>query len=109
MFYYEGFDHANSSDKEETVIEIESSEEEPKRIIVIGITAVSNAGYLSAYVRREQVMNGIPTEGMNIQNVFEIPVDIELPVGQKFKLTLKNKVAGTNAGIRGYVKYEITA
>ena len=107
-FYYKGFDHTNASDDEETVVKLTSTAEEKKKIVAVGIVYDSNDGILKAYVEREAIVEDLPTGDITEKQLTEIPVGIDLPEGQTFKVTLKNKVAGTNATIRGYIKYEIT-
>ena len=104
--YYEMINHTNSSDSEEDVIELYSSKEEPKEVVEIHITKVTNAGILKAYIEREKIAE-IPTEGLNIQNSLVIPVGAKIPEGQKFKITLQNIVSGTNAQVIGYIRYHI--
>jgi len=107
MFYYLGFSHKNSTDEEEKVVEISGTKTEKRKVHSIIITAVENAAYLSAYVERDKVIEDFDLDGLNIQNGFEIPLDIMLEEGVTFKIKLKNKVSGTNAAIRGLIKYEI--
>jgi hypothetical protein len=107
MVFVKGFDHANSSDEEEEVVSLTSKETEKYKILKIILTSVSNVGFINAYIEREKIVENLPIEGLNIQNKFEIPIDEELEIGHTFKVTLKNKVSGTNAEVKGYVLYDI--
>lgn len=111
MKYYEGFDHTNTTDDEEEVAEITSTEEEPKTIKRLVITHVTtNVGVLHAYVEKERVIDGITLESSPLnENPYVFDVDTELPIGQSFKPMLTNKTAGANAGVKGYIEYEIRA
>ncbi len=61
--YYEGFDHTNSSDDEEEVASITSTEEEPKHLIEITITQrLSNDTLLYGYLEREKIIDAVPIE-----------------------------------------------
>jgi len=104
--YYELIEHTNSSDEEEDVLSITSTEVEKKKVISVLITSEANQGYLRAYVERQKILEHL-TGKATIENFLEIPVDAELDIGQTFKLTLQNKTAGTNAEVYGLVKYEI--
>jgi len=89
--YYKEIYHTNSSDKEETVLELYSSEEEPVEVIEIGILNATNPGTLRIYIEREKI-GEIPTETANIFNSLPIPINAPIPKGQKLKITLQNKV-----------------
>lgn len=106
--YIKGFNHTNSGDTEETVLTLTSTAEEPKKIIKVVIASETNNGIMKFYIEREAIGEDIPTGSLSTNQLAELPVGHDLPVGQEFKLTLKNKTAGTNATIVGYVIYEIT-
>ena len=108
MEYQKGFDHTNTTDAETTIISVSSTSEEPKTIVAIAIIKDINAGILRAYHEREKITEDIPTLNITESNFAEIPVGLEIPIGDVFKLTLHNKLAGTNAGIQGFVKWKIT-
>jgi len=109
--YYLGFDHTNSSDDEEEVEDITSTEEEPKTLNRIVITQrLSNDTVLYGYLEREKIIDGVPIEASPVnENPFVFAVDLEIPVGQTFTLKLKNQSAGSNGGIVGYFEYTIRA
>jgi len=104
--YFEAFNHANSSDNEETVLTITSNETEKKKIVAIHIISEVNDGVLTWYIDREKIGNHY-TGKATIQNFLTFNVDSELNVGEEFKITLKNVVSGTNAEIVGLVEYQI--
>ena len=106
--YYERISHTNSADTETTIDELESTTEEPKKIIAIGVIKDTNGGILRGYHERDNFLE-FPTGDITESGFSEIPVDVELPVGESFLLTLQNATAGTNAALIGYIKYEITA
>lgn len=108
--YEKGFDHTNTTDVEETIVELASTVEEPKKITQIMIVDEPDQdGYLYGYLEREKIMDGCPlfveTFGGIRRNY---PIDLEIPIGQTFKLTGKNKVAATQLSASGFVEYEIT-
>jgi len=108
--YYRGFEHVNTTDDEELVVEITSTETEPKKIIEVLITDEVNDGKMKMYIERENLFEGntyYRTNKTTIQNFLVFLVDRELAVGEKFRIILQNVIAGTNAEIYGVVKYEI--
>lgn len=108
--YYKGVDHTNTTDDEEDVVSITSTEVEKKKVVEVGIVKETNAGELKFYVERENLFEGNTyhkTAQATLQNALVYSIDREIPVGQTFKLTLKNVTAGTNAALVGYVKYQI--
>ena len=106
VFYYEPIYHENASDKEENVLELYSSREEPKTVVSIVLLGWTNEGILRVY-REKEKLGEIPTGASTIQLPIEIPIDLELPEGQRAIITLQNRISGTNAKIIGYVKYII--
>lgn len=104
--YYERINHANSTDNETEITTLESTTEEPKKIIAIGILSETNNGILRGYWERDNAIV-LPTGAMTESGIQEYPVDLELKVGESFELTLQNVSAGSNASIVGYVRYEI--
>lgn len=106
--YYEAISHTNTVDTEVEVHSLESTTEEPKKIIAIGLIKDTNGGILRGYHERDNFLE-FPTGDITDSGLQEIPVDVELPVGESFLLTLQNATAGTNAALIGYIKYEITA
>ena len=109
--YYLGFDHTNSSDDEEEVEDLESTEEEPKVLNRIVITQrLSNDTLLIGYLEREKILDGIPIEASPLnENPYVFDVGLDIPIGQVFTLKLKNQSAGSNGGIVGYFEYTIRA
>lgn len=99
-------EHANGTDEPETVAEVTSTEGEPKTVKRVLITSTTNAGYLKGNVERETLFKHL-TAKATVENFLEIPVNSELEVGDKFKLTLENKSSGTNAEVYGLIEYEI--
>jgi len=111
MLYIKGFSHTNTSDEEEEVVKITSTPEEPKRVKKVVIThRITNDGILNAYIEREKVIANVEVKDSPFDGKqYEFDVDADLPEGQSFTVTLRNKTAGSNAGIVGYVAYEITS
>jgi len=106
VYHYEPIFHVNSSDEEERVVELYSSKEEPRSIISVVLFSWNNEGRMAFYREREK-LGEIPTGTTNTKLPIEIPINLDLPEGQRFSITLKNRVSGTNASVVGYVKYEI--
>jgi len=108
--YYKGFEHTNSSDNEEKVETLTSTEEEKKKLNAVVIThRLSHDTLLVAYLEREKIIDNIRIEASPVGNdPYRLNVDIEIPVGQTFTLMLKNQSAGSNGGVVGYYEYEIT-
>ena len=106
VYYYEIIEHTNNSDDEETVVTLTSTEEEKKHVVSVRLYYEDTAGYLNAYIERERILTH-PTAMADIQNYLEIQIDADLPVGQTFKLTLKNKQSGHNSTVVGVLQYEI--
>jgi len=107
--YYLGFDHTNSTDDEEKVEDLESTEEEPKHLINVVITQrLSNDTLLIGYLEREKIIENVRIEASpENENPYVLNVDLDIPVGQTFTLKLKNQSAGSNGGVVGYFEYEI--
>jgi hypothetical protein len=108
MRYYKTIEHTNTTDKEEVVLQMTSSEEEKYKIIALHIVKETNNGILRLYKERDN-FGTLLTGYATIQNTLTIPIDIELEVGKTFKITLQNKASGTNAGIVGFIEYEIVS
>ncbi len=96
MNYYDRIAHNNTSDVETTIYEKISKEEEKYRIKELRIYRETNAGIGRIYVEREQI-GVIPTSMSTISNFLRYEYDIDLRVGESFKITLQNVTAGTNA------------
>jgi len=109
--YYIGFDHTNSTNDEEKVLSITSTEEEPKTLNKVVITQrLLNDTILYGYLEREKIIDGVRIEASpENENPFVFAVDLEIPIGQTFSLMLKNQSAGNNGGIVGYYEYSIRA
>ena len=106
VYYYEPIYHQNASDEEEKVVELYSSREEPKTIVSVVLFSWANEGILRVF-REKEKLGEIPVGGNSLLIPLEIPVDLELPEGQRFIVTLQNRTSGNNAKIVGYVKYII--
>jgi len=108
--YYKGFDHTNSSDGEEEVTTITSTEAEPKLIKrVVVVQRLANDTNLYVYLEREKILDAIAIESSPVGNdPWSFPIDFKLPLGQTLTVKLKNQTAGSNGGIVGYIEYEIT-
>jgi len=106
VYYYEPIYHVNTSDNEEPVVRLYSSKEEPKTIVSLIFLEWNNEGIVRLYREREN-LGEIPTGTTKTQLPLGIPVELDLPEGQEFKITLQNRVSGTNAQIVGYIKYLI--
>lgn len=106
VYYYEIIYHVNTSDNEELAIKLYSSKEEPKTIVSLTFLDWNNEGIVRLYREREK-LGEIPTGATKTQLPVEIPIQLELPEGQEFRVTLQNRVSGMNAQIVGYIKYLI--
>lgn len=108
MFYYKGFRFTGSDDEAE-IVSLTSTEEEPIRVHSVVLTHFDTSNYalLYSYVEREKVMDEIRTKGMSTSYKQEFEINIDVPVGQRFYLTGKNGIYGSDTEVVGYVKYEI--
>jgi len=106
VYYYEPIYHVNTSDNEELAVKLYSSKEEPKTIVSVIFLDWNNEGIVRLYREREK-LGEIPTGTTKTQLPLEIPVELGLPEGQEFKITLQNRESGMNAQIVGYIKYLI--
>jgi len=106
MKYYKVIEHVNTTDKEEEVFSMTSTEEEKKKISKLKISKETNAGYLKFYIDREQFGEHL-TASVTIQNFLEFEIDRELALGEEFKITLQNKALGVNAELHGVIEYDI--
>ncbi len=104
--YYVDISHTNSSDLEEDVYTLKSTVEEPKTAISLIIFNWSNKGYLRIYHEREKVAELLIGDG-TLSNPYELPLNVDLDVGEELKITLTNYTSGTNAGITAALKYHI--
>jgi len=109
MKYYKGFEHTNSTDEEETIVTLTSTEVQKKTLKQVVIThRLSNDTLLTAYIEREKVIDNIRIEASPFNDKpYVFDSDIEIPPGEMFTLTLKNQSAGSNGGVIGYLEYEI--
>ena len=109
MKYYKGFEHTNSTDDEETIVTLTSTEVQKKTLKRVVIThRLSNDTLLTAYIEREKVIDNIRIEASPFNDKpYVFDSDIEIPPGEMFTLTLKNQSAGSNGGVLGYLEYEI--
>jgi len=109
MKYYKGFEHTNSTDEEETIVTLTSTEVQKKTLKRVVIThRLSNDTLLTAYIEREKVIDNIRIEASPFNDKpYVFDSDIEIPPGEMFTLTLKNQSAGSNGGVIGYLEYEI--
>lgn len=107
--YEKGFDHLNTTDIEETVVILTSTVEEPKHLnkIVFNTPQIQDA-YIYGHLEREKVIDKTPHLLLGIQEIsIEHVIDMAIPVGQSFTLSVLNKVAGSNGNAIGYLEYEI--
>jgi len=111
MKYYKGFKHTNSTDDEETVVSLTSTEVQKKIVKRVVIThRLSNDTVLIAYIEREKVIDNIRIEASPFNDTpYVFNSDIEIPPGETFTLSLKNQSAGSNGGVVGYLEYEIAS
>jgi len=109
MKYYKGFEHTNSTDDEETIVTLTSTEVQKKTLKRVVIThRLSNDTLLTAYIEREKVIDNVRIEASPFNDKpYVFDNDIEIPPGEMFTLTLKNQSAGSNGGVIGYLEYEI--
>jgi len=106
MKYYDRIVHTNNTDVEVRVYERTSGEEERIRINTLNIFRETNRGILRMYDEREHFAT-LPTGEATISNRQVIEIERELRIGQTFRLTLQNVVAGTHAGLMGFIEFEI--
>jgi len=108
--YEKGFDHTNTTDVEEEIVTLTSTEEEPKRITKIMIVDEPDQdGYLTGYIERERIMDKCPLFVETFGGIRrDYPIELDIPIGQTFVLKGLNKVAATNFSAAGFVEYEIT-
>lgn len=110
MVKYEmGFDHTNTTDDEEEIVRVSSTEEEPKRITKIMIVDEPDQdGYLTGYLGREKIMDSCPLFVETFGGIRrDYPIELDIPVGETFVLKGKNKAAAAYFSASGFVEYEI--
>lgn len=107
--FTEGFDH-DSTDVGYTLIEITSTEEEPKTVSkVINSCLTTNAVSIDVTLEREDIAKNVPWETMICRPPHrEINLDIAIPVGQTLKVIAKPQIAGSQGTVVGWVEYKIT-
>lgn len=105
-YYYEPIFHLNTSENEELAAKLYSSREEAKFIVSVIFLDWNNEGIVRLYREREK-LGEIPSGAVKTQLPIEIPLDLELPEGQEFKITLQNRESGKNAQLVGFIKYVI--
>jgi len=108
MILYEGFsDTGNDSDHE--IARITSTEEEPKIIKSINVSALDSANgvILTAYIERDKVISEVNLKGISLDNPVGYLIEADLPVGQAFILMVRNTTIGANASIEGSISYTI--
>lgn len=106
-YYYERIDTTNSTDAETEILEITGTKEEPKIIHELDIISASNNGIIRGKYERDNIMEIPSSIGASGDNGSR-PIKLNLKEGETFQLTLQNKTAGSNAGVVGFVIYEIT-
>ena len=100
--------HTNSADTETAVESLESTTEEPKRIVGLVIATDTNGGILKLYKERDNFAS-IVSGALDASGPYFIAIDLELEVGKTFSVTLTNRTAGSNAVIQGWIVWELTA
>jgi len=107
--YYKGFEHTNSSDDEEDIITLTSTEEEVKYLIDVVVThRLSHDTVVYGYIEREKIIDAVRIEASPLnENPYRFTVDLDIPAGETFTLRLKNQSSGNNGGVVGYLVYEI--
>lgn len=106
-YYYERIDRTNTSDAETQILELTGTKEEPKIIRELDIISASNSGIIRGKYERDTIMEIPSSIGASGDNGSR-PLNLVLKEGESFQLTLQNKTAGSNAGLVGFVIYEIT-
>ena len=110
---FKGFDHTNTTDLAESVVKLTSSEAEPKHVDkVVIFSEVAQDGKMFFHVERESLFEGgtfFTTNKWTAGDPYEFPIDMDIPVGQSFEVTLQNSAAGVHAGASGFIQYEVTS
>jgi len=106
MKYYDRIVHTNTADTETRIYERTSGEEERIRINTLNIFREANRGIMRMYDEREHFAT-LPTGEATITNRQVIEIERELRIGQTFRITLQNVVAGTHSGVFGFIEFEI--
>jgi len=106
MKYYETIFHTNTVDTEQKIFEITSKEEEKYQILNLRVLAETNGGIMRFYHEREK-FGEVPTGVSTISNFLIYEINRLLNIGETFRITLQNRVSGTNAVIRAVLEYEI--
>lgn len=108
--FEKGFDHTNTTDIEEEIVTITSTEEEPKTITKIMIVDEPDQdGYLTGYLEREKIMDKCPLFVETFGGIRRsYPIELNIPIGETFVLKGINKVAAAYFSASGFVEYTIT-
>lgn len=106
--YTEGF-FEKSCDAETKLVDLVSTEEEKKKVLSVFISAVTTEEvYLNVTLERESLIDRMPMPiDAFSEPVWEISVDVEIPVGQTLKVLGLSTNAGTAGIVSGYIQYEI--
>ena len=104
--YYAAINHTNTTNAETAVKNIESTQEEPKKIVAVVISHNTNSGVMRFYHERDN-FGEIITGNLDTFMGRPIEIDRELPVGESFDITLTHVSAGSNAFVEGFIIYEI--
>lgn len=110
MPYFRGIDHTNTTDNEESVVKVTSTEAEKKRIIAVRITKETNKAKMKIYIDRENFFEGNTyhtTTLATIEDFLEFPIDRVLAIGESFEVTLQNYAAGVHGQLNGDIVYEV--
>lgn len=101
--------NVTSIDAGATAFEITSTEEEKKKAVKLHVTAaITQRTTLTTWLEREKVSDDIPIEILGlISQGYDIPLDIDIPVGQTLKGILTPQVAATHGLLHGWIEYEI--
>jgi len=119
-YKYESFTVTGSANSTVYDIGITSTEEEPKHIESILVNVSGYAGnFIEGWVETERVLEipdyivdtdadtGSAVLPYSTYKLIEIPLDMDLPVGQTFKVAIR--CGGTAKNLRGAYKYTVTS
>ena len=104
---YELVDFTATNDEENQIVELVSTNEEPRfiRSILILFESLAN-GFFRWNVERERIGNHL-TNVATLRNHLEYVVDEAIPVGHGFRVFFQNQLGGANGRVVFVVEYEI--
>ena len=91
------------------VFSLTSTEEETKHANLIHVQEVlTHKTLLTVWLEREKIADAIPLEEIaTVSRGIDIPLDVDIPVGQTLKGVLTDEVAASHGIVSGWLEYEL--